>query len=148
MKNAKIVRINFFRTLEIIQRLKATEKKRLSSFLINFNWRIIALQYCDGFAIHPNESAIGVHVSPSPEPPSHLPPHPITLGCPREQVLCALLLVSNSHWPSICHMVIYMFQCYSLKSSHPCLLPLSSKVCSFICISFAALHAGTSAPSF
>ena len=31
---------------------------------------------------------------------------------------------------SILHMVIYMFQCYSLKSSHPHLLPLSPKVCS------------------
>jgi len=31
---------------------------------------------------------------------------------------------------SVLHMVIYMFQCYSLKSSHPCLLPLSPKVCS------------------
>ena len=27
-------------------------------------------------------------------------------------------------------MVMYLFQCYSLKSSHPLLLPLSSKVCS------------------
>ena len=36
-------------------------------------------------------------------------------------------------------MVIYMFQCYSLKSSHPCLLPQSSKVfslhlCLFCCL--------------
>ena len=27
-------------------------------------------------------------------------------------------------------MVMYLFQCYSLKSSHPLLLPLSPKVCS------------------
>ena len=31
---------------------------------------------------------------------------------------------------SILHMVIYMFLCYSLKSCHPHLLPLSPKVCS------------------
>ena len=29
----------------------------------------------------------------------------------------------------ILHMVIYMFQCYSLKSSHPSLLPHRPKVC-------------------
>ena len=28
-------------------------------------------------------------------------------------------------WRSISHMIIYMFQCYSLKSSHPRLLPQS-----------------------
>ena len=27
-------------------------------------------------------------------------------------------------------MIIYIFQCYSLKSSHPCILPQSSKDCS------------------
>lgn len=33
-------------------------------------------------AIHQQESAIGIHMSP-PEPPSHFPPHPTPLGCPR-----------------------------------------------------------------
>ena len=46
-------------------------------------------------------------------------------------ILChPLLLQSNSHWFSILHMVMYIFQSYSLKSSHPLLLPLSPKVCS------------------
>ena len=36
---------------------------------------------------------------------------------------------------SVLHMVMYMFQCYSLKSSHPHLLPLSPKVCSlYLCL--------------
>ena len=34
----------------------------------------------------------------------------------------------NLDWSSISQMVIYRFQCYSLKSSHPRLLPLSPKV--------------------
>ena len=38
--------------------------------LIYFNWRLIALQYCGGFAKHQHESAMGVHVFPHPEPPS------------------------------------------------------------------------------
>ena len=44
---------------------------------IYFNWRLISLQYCSGFAIHWHESAMGLHEphwtplqSPSPSHPS------------------------------------------------------------------------------
>ena len=67
---------------------------------------------------------------PHPEPPSHLPPHPVPQGHPSAPVLCTLSHAWNLDWRSILHMIIYMFQCYCLKSSHPCLLPQSSKVCS------------------
>ena len=77
------------------------------------------------FAIHQKY----VHVSPHPEPP-HLPPHPTSVGCPRALALSALLHASSLYWSSLLHMVMYMFQCYSLKSFHPHLLPLSPKVCS------------------
>ena len=41
----------------------------------------------------------------------------------------------NLDWLSVSHMIIYMFQCYSLKSSHSCLLPHSPKVCSlYLCL--------------
>ena len=63
---------------------------------------------------HQRESATGAHESSHPEPPSHLPPHPIPLGCPSAPALSALLHASNLHWSSILHMVIHMFQCYSL----------------------------------
>ena len=57
---------------------------------IYFNWRVITLQYCDVFVIHQHESAIGIRVSPHPEPCSHLPPYPIPRGCPRVPALGAL----------------------------------------------------------
>ena len=60
----------------------------------------------------------------------HLPPHQISLGCSRALALGALLCARPCTDHSVLHMVIYMFQCYSLKSSHPHLLPLSPKVCS------------------
>ena len=39
-----------------------------------FNWRLITLQYCTGFAIHQHESATGIHVFLISNPPhSSLP---------------------------------------------------------------------------
>ena len=52
-------------------------------------------------------------------PLSHLRPHPIPRGCPRAPALGALPHASNLPWSSILHMVIYMFQCYSLILSQP-----------------------------
>ena len=83
-----------------------------------------------------------VHMCPPrPELHSHLPLYPIPLGCPRAPGMSALLHASNLHWSAISHMVIYMFQCYSLKSSHLCLLTQSPKVCSlhlclFCCLAY------------
>ena len=83
------------------------------------------------FAIYWHESVTGVHVFPIP----NLCPHPIPLGCPSAPALSALFHALNLDWWSISHMVIYMFQCYSLKSSHSHLLPQSPKVCSlYLCL--------------
>src|SRR5574341_1134490 len=77
---------------------------------------------------------------PHPEPPSHLPPHSIPLGHPSAPALSALHAL-NLDWRSVSHMIIYMFECYCLKSSHPHLLPQSPKVCSvYLCLFFCLTY--------
>ena len=53
---------------------------KLFSFLFNLlsNWRIMLYRIL--FSVRPQHvSAIGIHISPPIEPPSHLPPHPTPL---------------------------------------------------------------------
>ena len=103
--------------------------------IIYFIWRLITLQYCGGFCHTLTWISHGYTCVPHPKLPSHLPPHPIPLGCPSALALSALFHALNLDSSSISHMVIYMFQYYSLKSSHSCLLPQSPKVCSlYLCL--------------
>ena len=97
-----------------------------------FNWRLITLQSC-GFCHTLTWISHGSTCVPHPERPSHLPPHPIPLGHPNAPALSTLSHASNLDWWSMwnrSHMIIHMFQSYSLKSSHPHLLPQSPKDCS------------------
>ena len=74
-------------------------------------------------AVHQHESATSIHMStPSWTPLPSPPPHPTPLGCHRA-LGWTPCVIANSHLPSVLHMVMYMFPCYSLNSSHP-LLPL------------------------
>ena len=147
-------------------------------FCFVFNWRIITVQYCNGFC---RTSTWISHRytcdSPSWTPPTSLPTYPSGLsrstsfGCPasctelalliyfiygnvhvleKEMLTHSRILACKTPWteePDVLHMVhgvaksrtwlrewttMYMFQCYSLKSSHPRLLPLSPKVCSLL----------------
>ena len=61
--------------------------------------------------------------------PSRIPPHPIPLGHPSAPALYTLSHALNLDWRCISYMIIYMFQCHSLKSSHPLLLQQNPKNC-------------------
>ena len=77
---------------------------------------------------------------PHPEPPSHLPPHTIPLGHPSAPARSTLFRALNLDWRFVSHMIIYMFQCQSPKSSHPRPLPQSPKDCSiYLLLSFKGL---------
>ena len=111
-----------------------------------FNWRLITLQYCSGFCHTLTWNSHGCTCVPhrTCEPSSHLPPHPISQGYPSVPGLSTLSHALNLDWRSVSHMIIYMFQCYSLKSFHPLLLPQSPKHCSihlclFCCLAYSVI---------
>ena len=81
---------------------------------------------------------------PNPEPPSHLPPRTIPLGHSSAPAPSILYHASNLDWRFVSHMIFYMFQCHSPKSSHPCPLPQSPKDCSihlclFCCLAYRVI---------
>ena len=95
---------------------------------IYFNWRLITLHYCIGFAIHQHESTTGIHVFPILIPP------PSSLPVPS-------LWVISVHQPQASSI---MFQCHSPKSSHLLPLPQSPKDCSihlslFCCLTYRVI---------
>ena len=94
------------------------------------NWTQLLYNIVLVFAIHWHESAMGVHVFPILNPLPTSFPIPSLRVVTWHQPWAPCLMHQNLDWGSISHMVIYMFQCYSLKSSHPRLLPQSPKVCS------------------
>ena len=96
---------------------------------------LITLQYCGGFCHTLTWISHKCTCVPHPANHSRLPPHPIPLGCPSALALSTLFHALNLDQSSILHMVLYMFQCYALKSSHPHLLPQSPKFCSlYLCL--------------
>ena len=71
-----------------------------------------------------------VYTCSQPEPPSHLPHHTISLGHPSAPAPSILYPALNLDWRFVSHMILYIFQCHSPKSSHPLPLPQSPKDCS------------------
>ena len=77
---------------------------------------------------------------PNPEPHSHLPPRTtIPLGHPSAPAPSIQYHALNLDWRFVSYMILYMFQCHSLKSSHPFPLPQSPKDCSIHLCLFGCL---------
>ena len=82
---------------------------------------------------------MGVYKLPILNPPPTSHPHIISLDHPHAPAPSILYPVSNIDWHFVSYMIVYMFQCHSLKSSHPLPLPQSPKVrsihlCLFCCL--------------
>ena len=114
---------------------------------IIFNWRLITLQYCIGFAIHQHESATGVHVFPILNPPPTSLPVPslwvIPVHHPKLPVSCIE--------PGLAIRFLYdIIRFNASLPNHPT-LSLShriQKTVLYICVSFVLSHTGLSLPSF
>ena len=114
---------------------------------IYFNWRLINLQYCIGFAIYQCESAMGVHVFPTWTP--LLPPFPYH---PSGSSQCTNPRSCIMHWPwSGDSFHVWYYICFNaILPNHPTLSPSyrAQMTVLYICVSFSVLHTGLSLPSF
>ena len=99
------------------------------NYFIYFNWRIITLLW--RFLPFIDMSQPQVYMCPPIPSPARTSLPTLSLQIVPEHWLWVPCFMHRTwHWSSILHLVIYTFQCYSLKSSHPRLLPQSPKVCS------------------
>ena len=87
--------------------------------IIFISWRLITLRYCSGFCHTLTWISHGFTCVPDPESPLQ-PPSP---SHPSGSSQCTspehLSHASNLDWRSVSHLIIYMFRCCSLRSSHP-----------------------------
>ena len=112
---------------------------------IYFNWRLITLQYCIGFAIHQHESTMGVHVFPILNPP------PTSLLIPSLWVIPVHQPQGSYIEPGLAIRFLYDITHVSMSfPKHPTLTLFHrvQKTVPYICVSFAVSHTGLSLPSF
>ena len=67
---------------------------------IYFNWRLITLQYCIGFAIHQHESTMDIHVFPILNLPlTSLPVSSLWVIPVHQPWACCIMHVITTFWP-------------------------------------------------
>ena len=84
-----------------------------SSILLNFYFYFILLYNTVLVLPYIDMDPTRVYMRSKYEPPSHLPPHNISLGHPRAPAPSILYPASNLDWRFVSYMILYMFQCHS-----------------------------------
>ena len=115
---------------------------------IYFNWRLITLQYCIGFAIHQHESATGIHMFRIPNTPPSSLPIPSLWVIPVHQPQASSIM--HRPWTGDSFHIWYYTSFNAILPNHPT-LSLSHRVQKtvlYICVSFAVSHTGLLLPSF
>ena len=134
-------------TLYMFQCHSPTAKETQMGFFF-FNWRLITLQYCIGFAIHQHESHTSIHVFPILNPLPTCFPIPSLWVTPVHQPRASCIM--HRTWTGDSFHIWY-YTCFNaILPNHPTLAVSHrvQKTVLYICVSFAVSHTGLSLPSF
>ena len=106
---------------------------------IYFNWRLITLPYCIGFAIHQHESATGVHMFPILNPPPTSLPIPSLWVIPVHQLQASCIL--HRTWTGNSFLIRY-YTCFNaiLPNHPPAPSPTESKRLFYTSVSILLSH--------
>ena len=118
----------------------------LFSFIF-ISWGLITLQYCSGFCHTLTWISHGYTCIPHPDPPSHLPLHPLPLGLSVHQVRALVSCIQPGL--VICFTIdnIHVSMLFS-RNIPPSPSPTESKSLFCTSVSLSVLHIGLSLASF